>query len=160
MTARIREGDFTRDRDLALRFIDGLQAYEYDVEPNRRLDNTVAAEHLAVLVRQAAERPGQVFVAENPDGAAIGWAVVQENQDSVYVVAAERRIAYVAELYLVDGARGSGAGRALLGACEDWARARGIGILRIGVLDGNARAKQVYAAAGFTPYAIELRKYL
>ncbi len=160
MTARIREGDLVRDRALALRFIDGLQAFDHTVEPNRRLDDTVAAEHLAKMMRDAAARPAQVFVAEAADGAAIGWAVVQETEDDVYVLASERRVAYVAELYLVDGARGSGAGRALLATCEDWAKARGIGVLRIGVLDGNTRARAVYAAAGFTPYAVQLRKYL
>lgn len=157
---KIRDGDLVRDRALALRFIDGLQAFEHGVEPNRRIDATVAADHLAKMMRDAAERPGQVFVAEGDDGAAIGWAVVQENQDDVYVIAEERPFAYIAELYLVEAARGSGAGRALIAACEDWAKTRGLGVLQIGVLDKNARARAVYAAAGFAPYSMQLRKYL
>ena len=156
----IREGDLVRDRALALRFIDGLQAFEHTVEPNRRLDAGVAADHLAKMMRDAAERPSKVFVAETDDGTALGWAVVLENQDEIYVVAEQRRFAYIAELYLVEAARGSGLGRALIEACEDWAKARGIAVLQIGVLDKNARARDVYAAAGFDPYAMQLRKYL
>ena len=156
----IREGDLVRDRELALRFIDGLQAYEHTVEPNRRLDAGVAADHLAKMMRDAAARPCMVFVAEADGGTALGWAVVLENQDDIYVVEQERRFAYIAELYLVEAARGAGLGRALIQACEDWAKARGIGVLQIGVLGKNARARDVYAAAGFDHYAMQLRKYL
>ena len=156
----IRDGDLVRDRVLALGFIDGLQAYEHTVEPNRRLDASVAADHLAKMMRDAAARPNKVFVAEADGGTALGWAVVLENQDEIYVVAEERRFAYIAELYLVEAARGSGLGRALIKACEDRAKARGIAILQIGVLDKNARARDVYAAAGFAHYALQLRKYL
>ena len=160
MTARIRDGDLVRDRAMALRFIDGLQAYEHTVEPNRRLDATVAADHLAKMMRDAASRPNRVFVAEDANGEPLGWAVVLENQDDIYVIAEERRFAYIAELYLIEAARGTGMGRALIEACEDWAKERGIGVLQIGVLDKNARARNVYAAAGFSHYAMQLRKYL
>ena len=156
----IREGDLVRDRALALRFIDGLQAYEHTVEPNRRLDAGVAADHLAKMMRDGAARPSKVFVAESEDGTALGWVVVLESQDETYVVAEERRFALIAELYLVEAARGTGLGRALIGACEDWAKACGIAVPQIGVLGKNARAREVYAAAGFDPYAMQLRKYL
>ena len=53
-----------------------------------------------------------------------------------------------------------GAGRALIAACEDWAKDRGIGVIMIGVLDKNRRAHDVYNAAGYADYSVQLRKYL
>jgi GNAT superfamily N-acetyltransferase len=155
----IRPARVPGDLPAMLSFIDGLQAFEHTVEPNRRLDTTVAAEHMAVLEKRLAERGGVIFIAEDA-GSAVGWAVVHETEDDVFVVANERRIAYIDELYLVEAARGTGLGGALIKRCEDWAKARGIGLIRIGVLPGNTRAKAVYERAGYASYAMDLRKYL
>ena len=56
--------------------------------------------------------------------------------------------------------RAAGAGRALIATCEDVARKMKLKSLMIGVLAKNARARKTYEAAGFAPYALELRKYL
>ena len=72
----------------------------------------------------------------------------------------ERRLAYIAELYVEAAARGTGMGRALIAACIDWARGRGIGLIEIGVLAGNGRARKIYEGAGFVPYAMQLRQKL
>jgi GNAT superfamily N-acetyltransferase len=85
---------------------------------------------------------------------------VVEREMDVYVVEADRRVAYLQELYLVEAARGIGAGRALMAACEDWARAHKIPVMHIGVVAGNTRAHDIYKAAGFVDYAVDLRKYL
>lgn len=156
----IRPAEFPRDTPAALAFIFGLQEFEYTVEKNRRLDDTVAGEHFAKLQSEFAKKPHAVFIADAPDGTALGWAVVVEQQMDIYVVAPERRVAYLQELYLVEGARGTGVGRALMGACEDWARSRAIPVMHIGVVAGNNRAHDVYVAAGFRDYAVDLRKYL
>jgi GNAT superfamily N-acetyltransferase len=154
----IRPADPARDREMLCGFILGLQEFEFGIEPNRRLDAAVGAEHLDVLAARIAEHGGEMLIAEDDSGAPLGWAVVHEGEDDLFVLERERRFALVAELYLVPQARGAGAGRALLAACEDWARGRGIGLLTIGVLSGNARARAVYERAGFAPYSQTLRK--
>ena len=159
MSFRIRPADPVRDRAAMLSYIDGLQAFEHAVEPNRRLDASVAADHMAVLDKRLAERGGATFLAED-DGGPLGWAVVHEMQDDTFVVEAERQVAYIDELYLIERARGLGAGGALIAACEKWAKGRGIGIMMIGVLDKNPHAHAVYNAAGYGDYALQLRKYL
>jgi GNAT superfamily N-acetyltransferase len=159
MTFRIRSADPATDRATMLSFIDGLQAFEHGLEPNRRLDRAVAADHMAVLDQRLAEHGGEIFIAQD-DAGPLGWAVVHETVDDVYVIEAERCVAYIAELFLIARARGTGLGRALMAACEDWAKGRGVRVLRIGVLPGNARARAVYEMAGFAPYALDLRKYL
>jgi GNAT superfamily N-acetyltransferase len=143
-----------------LDFILGLQRFEHQFEPNRRLDAAVAEEYLAPLLRTVAEKGGKIFIAEDGAARPIGWGVVHEDADDIYVIASERRFAYIAELFVVEAARGMGVGRALIGASENWARAQDLGILKIGVLPGNARAKAVYERAGFEPYALRLRRKL
>ena len=159
MSFRIRPAGPARDRAVMLSFIDGLQAFEHAMEPNRRLDDKVAAEHMGVLDKRLAERGGAIFIAEDESGP-LGWAVVHETVDDLYVVESERRLAYIDELFVIDRARGQGAGRALIAACEDWAKRRGIGVLMIGVLDKNIRAHAVYNTAGYADYSLQLRKYL
>lgn len=155
----IRPARLSEDKPAILGFIDGLQAFEQAFEPNRRVDATVAEAYFARLSREAATRPTAAFIAEEAKQA-VGWALAYETEDDVYVVEAERRIAYIAELFVAEAARGRGAGRALIAACEEWARARGIGIVLIGVLPGNARAHATYGKAGYGTYSLQLRKRL
>jgi GNAT superfamily N-acetyltransferase len=155
----IRAADPVSDRAAMLSFIDGLQAFEFAIEPNRRLDNTVAAEHMAVLEKRLAERGGAIFIAEDDDGP-LGWSVVHETEDDLFVIESERRMAYIDELYLIERARGLGAGRSLIAACETWAKTRGIDVIMIGVLDKNTRAREIYNTAGYHDHALQLRKYL
>ncbi len=157
---RIREADFTADRDAMLGFIMGSQQFEHTVEPNRRLDSPVAPVHLANLERDVADNGGKFYIAEDDNGRAIGWGVVHEKDDDVYVVAPERRHVYISELFVNEDVRGKGVGRALIAACEDWARTRGIAVMQIGVLALNTRADQIYRQSGYAHYAYQLRKYL
>src|SRR6185312_289800 len=122
---RIREADLARDRTAFLAFIVGSQQYEHAFEPNRRLDPLVADEHLAKMLALLGERAGQIFVAADDADQAVGWGIVVEHL------------------------RGSGAGRALIAACEDWTRARGLTVMQIGVLPGNVRAHDIYRRQGY-----------
>ena len=157
---RIREADLARDRTAFLAFIMGSQQYEHAFEPNRRLDPPVAEEHLARMLSLLGERAGRIFVAADDTDQAVGWGIVVEQEDDIYVVAEERRYAYIAELFVAEALRGSGAGRALIAACEDWTRARGLTVMQIGVLPGNVRAHDIYRRQGYADYGIQLRKYL
>lgn len=57
---------------------------------------------------------------------------------------------YLAELYVVPGARGQGMGRALLLGALDEARRRGADTMDIGVDGGDEAARRLYESAGFT----------
>jgi len=156
----IRECDLARDRHALLTFITGSQHYEHAIEPNRRLDPQVSEEYLTRILSLLGERAGRIFVATDDTNRAVGWGVVVEQDDDIFVIAEERRHAYIAELFVVEPLRGTGAGRALIGACEDWARARGLTVMQIGVLPGNTRAHEIYRRQGYADYGIQLRKYL
>ncbi len=146
------------DEPAILSFIWGLQKFENVFEPNRRLDPAFAAEHWADVQAQVAAR-GALFIAENC-GRAVGWAFVVEEVGDLFVAEKERRHGFVAELFVEASARGQGHGRALIAACEDWTRARGMTVLIIGVLTGNGKAAAMYQRDGFAPYNLFLRKYL
>ncbi len=147
------------DKAAALSFIMGSQNFEFAVEPNRRLDPAVADEHYAALAEKVAAGKGRIFIAEEND-AAIGWAVLLVEQAPVFVVEEQRTHGYIAELFVNESARGLGVGQALIAACEDEARRLGLGHVMIGVLAQNKRAADIYVRAGYSPYALELRKYL
>jgi GNAT superfamily N-acetyltransferase len=155
----IRDAIWPQDREAAIGFIDGLQHFERRYEANLRIDVSVGADYLEVLLGEVTRRGGIVRIAES-EGRAIGWAVAWAEDDNVYVVAEERRFVYISELFIAEAARGAGIGRALIAACEDWSRGQGIRILKIGVLPGNVRAARIYAEAGYAPYATRLRKYI
>jgi GNAT superfamily N-acetyltransferase len=55
------------------------------------------------------------------------------------------------DVAVVPAARGRGIGRQLVAAVEEKARALGCCRLTLEVLEGNARARRVYTAAGFGP---------
>lgn len=154
----IRAARLPDDEPAILSFIWGLQKFENAFEPNRRLDPAFATEHWADVQVQAAAR-GAIFIAEN-DGRAVGWAFVLEEPGDLFVAEKERRHGFVAELFVEPQARGRGNGRALIAACEDWTRARGMAALIIGVLSENNKAAAMYQRDGFAPYNLFLRKYL
>jgi len=156
----IRDAIWPKDKPAALDFIMGAQHYEHAFEPNRRLDPSVAEEHLAGLLKDVARHDGKVLVADDANDVAIGWVVVHEQQDDVYVVSEERRFVYISELFVDEAWRGSGAGRALIATCEDLARSRNITVMQIGVLPGNHRAHGIYRRQGYADYGVQLRKYL
>lgn len=159
MDVLIRDFDPARDAEAACGFIARSQAYEYDFEPDRRLDAAVGGEYLAVLTRRVAEQEGRIFIAED-GGTAIGWAVFTVEQQPNFVIEDERTYGYVAELFVEEHCRGRGIGRMLIAVCEDEARRRGLRVMMIGVLSQNARAAKIYQRAGYAPYSVELRKYL
>jgi len=155
----IREALLPEDKPACLSFIAGLQRYEHRFEPDRRIDAAVAEDYFAVLLKRVAEHQGRIFVAE-ADGETIGWAVFVVEQNAIYVVEDERTYGYIAELFVNEEARGRGIGQALIAACEAEGRAKGLKLMMIGVLAGNRRTASIYAQAGYSPYATELRKYL
>jgi GNAT superfamily N-acetyltransferase len=148
----LRSAVFPDDDALGARFIYGLQVFERDIEPDRRVDDTVGSDFLTVLKTRIAERNGVAWIAE-VDGVPAGWCVCLDEQDEVYVEAALRRHFTVQELFVDAAFRGRGVGQVLLAAAEAEARCRGRPRLAIGVLEHNDNAQRAYRAFGFAPHS-------
>jgi len=157
---RIREGRLPQDAPIGRAFIDGLQRFEKAMEDDRRVDDTVGAEFFDVLAGRVAEKQGRIFIAEDASGTAIGWAACFVEENEIYVEADVRTFGYISELYVVDGARGKGIGRALIAKCEEHFRALKLKVMMIGVVAKNTNAQRSYLAAGFRPYSEMLQKAL
>lgn len=155
----IRDAQWPQDRAAAETFIAGLQQYELAFESNRRIDAAVGPEYFDVLMQRVAEQQGRVFIAE-AGARPIGWSVLVVEHHPIYVIEEQRTYGYIAELFVEEAFRGRGIGRALIGACEDEGRARGLKLMMIGVIPANRRAAETYAKAGYAPYSMELRKRL
>ena len=153
----VRPAQLPDDKPVLLAFIDGLQRFEAEFESDRRLDATYPEEQFAALRKQTANG---VFLIAEADGKPVGWAAVYEHEAQTYVIAEERRCAVICEAYVDEAARGKGAGRALLSACEAWATGRGLTVVHIGHLAENHRASAVYDKAGYAPYVVLRRKKL
>ena len=156
----IRHAKLPDDREAFLSFIMGVQRFEHAIASDRRLDAQVAEDYLGNLLGEVDRRNGRIFVAVGDDGTQLGWAVAHEEENDIYVVKELRLHGYISELFVVEEMRGHGVGRALIEACEAWARARGLPLMMIGVLSGNTRAKRIYESSGYAPYALRLRKTL
>src|SRR5689334_11263875 len=111
----IRDARWPEDEPAAVSFIDGLQKYEHEFEPNRRIDPRVGKDYFRELMKRVADNEGRVLIADQ-GGDAVGWAVFLVEQEAVYVIESERRPGYIAELFVRDSARGTGAGKALIAA--------------------------------------------
>jgi GNAT superfamily N-acetyltransferase len=83
-----------------------------------------------------------IFVSES-NGAVTGFVSVGASRD------AEREGELYA-IYVVPEAWGTGAGRELIAAGEEWLRANGYGSATLWVLDDNPRARRFYENAGWT----------
>jgi ribosomal protein S18 acetylase RimI-like enzyme len=58
-------------------------------------------------------------------------------------------LAHVVSVWVAPEARRSGAARRLLEAVHDWARARSVRMMRLGVADTNVAARRLYEGAGY-----------
>lgn len=157
--AKVREARLPADEPAILSFIDGLQDYEAAFEPDRRRDPDFAVEHWREVQYRCAEKHGILLIAED-EGKPVGWAFAHDQNAELFVVAPERCHGYLAEIFLMPQARGKGLGRALIAACEDWARGRGHKLLTIGVLAKNPGAIRAYEGTGYEPYVVTMRRYL
>jgi len=130
------------DRDLLLEMAERLQE---GVAPWRDTGDVRRA--VVDWVREAlsnlADPDGVVFVAER-DGEVVGFVGVSERSHFTGEVDT-----YIGELVVAKVAEGSGIGRALVGAAEDWGRTRGRKRVVVDTGAANAPARQFYAALGY-----------
>ena len=98
------------------------------------------------LVSGLRDHPTALVLLAFADGRAVGIAVCFFGFSTFQALP----LLNIHDLAVVPEWRGSGIGRALLGAAEAQARRRGCGRLTLEVRDDNTRARALYASFGFT----------
>jgi len=110
------------------------------------------------LGRHLDEQPANsyVFVAEDDEGARVGFIHLQKTQDFF----TGRGNCHISDLAVDPRHEGRGAARALLAHAEDWAREHQCQLLTLAVFPGNERARALYEAAGYGTDLLRLAKPL
>ena len=105
---------------------------------------TGTARQLAAAIDSRSPR-SEILVAEDDDGARLGFAWVLLLKD-FFTGADYCKISEIATVR-----DGTGAGAALMNACEVWARDRGCAIIMLNVLRENDHARAFYEGLGYEP---------
>lgn len=113
--------------------------------PDALLDGLRVEDRFALWKRVLPDPTQDVFVAEGPEGAVVGFISLMASRDEDAVAGTGE----VSSLYLLEAHWGRGYGRALMEAVVAAARAREFRQLTLWVLASNLRARRFYAAAGF-----------
>ena len=111
----------------------------------------LSAEARERLVPGLAAMPGAFSLIARVDGEAIGVA----NCFTGFSTFAAAPLVNVHDMAVHPDHRGRGIGKALLGAIEAEARARGACKITLEVLSGNDRAKALYLALGYGDYQLD-----
>ena len=136
-----------------------LQNYERTIDERVLPGEAVEDWYLDYLVKTCAEQDGGLFVAE-VGGRVVGFAAVQRRVTNDDVDESEYHFALISDLGVNESHRGQGIGRALIAACEAFARRRDVRWLRIAVLGQNELARGLYERCGFTDRQVVLEKSL
>lgn len=121
-------------------------------------DPTVWAVTVQNWITENIEQHGQnsmVFIAEDDQGERLGFATV--SHDTHFTGEPQ---AYVGELVTGAAMEGKGVGKALMQACEQWARQQGYRILSLATGAANERALGFYRHLGYLDEDVKLIKLL
>jgi GNAT superfamily N-acetyltransferase len=121
---------YHRERDTAMPIAAADGAYRY----SQRVVNSIRDPYVQTLV---AEYDGEVV------GYVMGTIV-----DLLPEMFEAERAGFLADIYVVDGLRGQGIGRALVKALTDWFRGRGIGHMEWYVASSNAEGIAFWESIG------------
>jgi GNAT superfamily N-acetyltransferase len=110
----------------------------YDFDP----PDEALREMLTTLIGDP--REGSVFIARDPEGAAVGLATL----DWRWSASRGARIGHLEDLYVAEDARGAGIAEALIEACAQRCRERGAPALDWLTRPDNGRARAVYERVG------------
>jgi ribosomal protein S18 acetylase RimI-like enzyme len=155
----VREYDERRDSESVRACVIELQEFERQYAPDMPEGRTMVDEYLALTFARCRQWKGAVFVAE-VGGEVAGFSCVWGRVKSEEPDDNPADYAYISDFIVREAYRGSGVGRALMGAVEDYARKCGADVLRVQALARNTGATTFYDRAGFSPFQVEMAKRL
>lgn len=136
-----------------------LQDFERGIDPRMPTGAAIVDDYVAQMFKRARQADGKIFVAEVGNDVA-GFVAVMTRVSSGEFSDGDYEYAQIADLVVAPEFRRRGIGQKLLEVGEDFARSKSARTLRIGVLEKNRGAMQLYTAGGFDVLYSELEKNL
>jgi ribosomal protein S18 acetylase RimI-like enzyme len=154
----IRRFEPARDEASLRECVIDQQNFHRGLEPSWPDGGTIAADYRAYLDAECAAHNGCIIMAHDGERAAGFICVVATTSNAAPDDPAP--FAQIHDVYVKPEYRGHGVADMLMAAAERFARSQGVRVIRLGVLDGNDRARRFYARLGFREYAHVLTKPL
>ncbi len=130
---------------------------EFSLPPWRTGDEIIAGEERTLSSALAQLPPdAELLVAEGPEGARLGFMYLETGTDYFRGVP----YTHIGILAVDRSGEGTGVGRALIQAAEEYARRRGDPFVTLNVFDRNAHARAVYERLGYAPEIVRYVKPL
>ena len=136
-----------------------LQNFERNIDPRMPSGEDIADEYVVEMLNRCRQCDGQVLVAD-VDGEIAGYVTILNRVQSDDLDDGNIEFGLVADLVVRKAFRGSGLGKKLMAAAEQYARDDDVRWLRISVMAANRGATELYSALGFDEIYIELEKDL
>lgn len=154
----VRPFDAVRDAELLREFVIEQQDFHRHLEPSWPAGDAIVGDYLAYLDAECAAHNGCIVMAQ----------CGQRVAGFVCVVAATRNeapddpapFAQIHDVYVKPEYRGQGVADVLISEAERFAHRNGARVMRLGVMNGNGRARRFYSRNGFREYAHVLTKSL
>jgi ribosomal protein S18 acetylase RimI-like enzyme len=154
----IRRFDAARDAASLRECVIDQQNFHRNIEPSWPDGDAIVGDYLAYLDAECAAHNGCIVMAHSGQQAAGFVCVVAttraESPDDPTL------FAWIHDIYVKPEHRGAGVASLLMAEAERFARGEGAHVLRLGVLDGNERARRFYGRHGFREYTHVLTKRL
>jgi len=155
----IREFDKSSDVAALRSCVIELQDYERRIDARMPPGEEIADAYVQEIFARCAEHAGKVLVAVADNGIA-GYVSIMTRMQSDSLDDGHIEYGLIADLVVLEKHRGSGIGRQLIDAAEEYARTRNVRWLRICVLADNDSARQLYRQTGFSELYLDLEKEL
>ncbi len=158
-STKIVDYDHTAHRQALRELVIELQDFEHNLDSRVPTGAAIVDDYVAQMFERARQADGKIFVAEVGNDVA-GFVAVMARVSSGEIQDGDYEYAQVTDLVVAADFRRRGIGQELLEAGEHFARSKSARTLRIGVLEKNRGAMQLYAAEGFNVLYSELEKNL
>ena len=136
-----------------------LQDFEHAIDNRLPRGADIINDYMLQVFHRCMQCQGKILVAEVDDSVA-GYAMILTKVEGDGVEDGDLEYGLVADLIVRSAHRGKGIGRQLLDAAETYAISHGVNWLRIGVMSGNRKARNLYESRGFSGVYTELEKDL
>lgn len=109
--------------------------------------------------RESLDDANQAILVASNGAKVIGYVHILIKRTDAGGPRLERRYSEIDTICVSPAARGLGAGRRLIEAALDWARAKGVQDHQIAVHEFNGRARRIYEEMGFIPSVVVMRQH-